>query len=409
CGLPYYIGGIIPDINKLIVLDSEKAKSKKGIDVRTKCEVVFIDKNNKKIKVKNFNNLKMEEYTYDKLIIATGATPVQPEIKGIQNDLVFYLRNLEDGIRLKKFIYDKRPKRVIIIGEGHIALEMVENFKLCGINEIYMIIHGSHVCWWLDSDMAEIIERKLIEENIKLIKNARVDSIERYGQNLIVKIGNDKIVTDFIFVSRGMKPNTQLAKEAGLKLGMRGAIEVNNFMETSHPDIYAAGDCATVYNIIEKRLIYMPRGTTANKQGKYAGMNAAGKKMEFKGITASMAFKVFNLEVSRAGIWDEEAQKKNIEYKSKLIKSITRASYYPRSGEIFIKLTADLKTHKLLGAQIIGEEGVAKRMDIISTALYNEMTIDEMRHLDFCYSPPFCPVWEPVHVAINQLYKELNN
>lgn len=409
CGLPYFISGLIENINKLIILTPEKALSQKGIDVRTKCEVIFIDTKNKKIKVRNFNNLNIEEYNYDKLIIATGATPVKPDIKTVSNERIFYLRNLDDGIKLKKFISDTFPKRVVIIGEGHIGLEMAESFKLCGISDICMVVHGNHLCWWLDKDMAEIVEKKLLDEGIKIIKHKTVNSIEWSRNNLIVCAGDEKITTDFVFISRGMRPDTQLAKQADLKLGMGGAIQVNNFMETSCPDVYAAGDCATVYNLVEKRSMYMPRGTTANKQGRYAGMNAAGKKSEFKGITAVMAFKVFNLEIARVGIWDEEAGRKKIKYKSKVIKSITRASYYPGGGEIFIKLTADSNTKRLLGAQIIGAEGVSKRIDIISAALYNEMTIDDMRNMDFCYSPPFGPVWEPVHIAINEIYKILNN
>lgn len=409
CGLPYFISGLIQDINKLIILTPEKAISQKGIDIRIKHEVISIDIRNKKIKVNNLNKANVEEYNYDKLIIATGATPVKPDIKGINNERIFYLRNLYDGIKLKKFISDNAPRHVVIIGEGHIGLEMAESFKLCGIKDIYIIAQRPHLCWWLDKDMSEIIEKKLLNEGIKIIKHATVDSIEQQGNNLMLQVGGEKIKTDFVFISRGMQPNTQLAKEAGLKLGMRGAIEVNNFMETSCPDIYAAGDCATVYNLVERRIMYMPRGTTANKQGRYAGMNAAGGKFEFKGITAAMAFKVFNLEISRVGIWDEEAERKNIRYKSMVIKSITRASYYPGGGEMFIKLTADSNTKRLLGAQIIGAEGASKRIDIISVALYNEMTIDDMRNIDFCYSPPFGPVWEPVHIAINELYKILNN
>jgi len=407
CGLPYFISGVIGDLNQLIIVTPEKARIKKGVDVRLRHEVLSIDVKKKKLKVNNVKKSIIEECDYGKLIIATGAMPVKPEINGINNERIFFLRNLYDGIKLKKFISENSPKSVVIIGEGHIALEMAESFKLCGIKDIYIIAKRDHLCWWLDKDMAEIIEKKLVGEGIKLIKNTSVKFIEKQGNNLITKIAQDNLKSDFIFVSHGMKPNTQFAKDAGLQLGLHGAIEVNNFMETNCPDIYAAGDCATVYNILEKKQIYMPRGTTANKQGRYAGINAAGRKAEFKGSAGSMAFKFFDLEISRVGIWDEKAERNKIECKSKIIKSTTKASYYPNGGEIFVKLTADLKTRKFLGAQIIGAEGSAKRIDLLSVALYNEMTIDEMRNIDFAYSPPFGPVWDPVHVAINELYKLL--
>lgn len=408
CGLPFFISGEIQEIEDLIVLKPEQAKLKKGVEVKLKHEVISIDSETKKINVNNINENSIEEYNYDKLIIATGATPVKPEINGIESERVFFLKTLSDGIKLKKFILEKKPKSVVIIGEGHIALEMSESFKRCGINDIYIIAKRDHLCWWLDKDMANIVENKLIENGIKVIKQKSVDSIEEMDNKLNVIFGNERIKADFVFISQGMRPNTKLAKEAGLKLGMRGAIEVNNFMETSCKDIYAAGDCATVYNIVEKRFIYMPRGTTANKQGRYAGINAAGGNFEFKGITAVMAFKFFDLEVARAGIWDEEAQRQKIDYKSIVIKSITRAGYYPGAKMILIKLTANATTKELIGAQIIGCENVSKRIDILSVCLYNNMKIDDMVHLDFCYSPPFTPVWEPVHIAINKLYKELN-
>ncbi len=407
CGFPYYISDIIQDINKLIILTPEKALSKKGIDVRVRHEVTGIDVKKKKINVVNLEKNETDEYSFDKLIIATGAKPVKPNIKGIDNEKVFYLRNVYDAIRLKTYISNKKPDSVAIIGEGHIALEMAESFKLRGIKDIIIIAKRDHICWWLDKDMANIIENKIIAEGIKLKKQTTVNSIEEKNEHLILQTGEEKIITDFVFVSQGMQPDTRLAKESGIKLGTRNAIEVNNYMETNNKDIYAAGDCATVYNLVEKNVIYMPRGSTANKQGRYAGMNAAGSKFEFKGITAVMAFKFFDIEVARVGIWDEEAQRKKINYKSNIIKSITRASYYPGGGEIFIRLTAEPGTKKFLGAQIIGVEGVSKRIDILSAALYNEMTIDDMRNIDFSYSPPFGPVWEPVHVAINELYKIL--
>jgi NADPH-dependent 2,4-dienoyl-CoA reductase/sulfur reductase-like enzyme len=405
CGLPYFLSNKEQKPEELIALTPDKALSKKGVIVNIRSEVMRIDTKNRKLEVAGTRDNSKSEHSYDRLIIATGASPVRPEAPGIDNKKVFFLKTLNDGIKLKDFMHKNKPKSVVIIGAGHIGLEAAEAFKLCGITEITMAAKGAHLCWWLDKDMADMVEKKAAEEKIHIIKEAQLRSIEDKGNQVAVNTSVGVFTADFAFISQGMKPNSALAKDAGIKLGARNSIAVNNFMETSAGGVYAAGDCADVYNIVEKERIYMPRGTTANKQGRFAGVNAAGGSLEMKGITGSLVFKFFDLEIGRTGMWEEEAARKKIEVRSALIKSVTRAGYYPGGYRIFVKLTADKKSGKFLGGQIIGGEGVAKRIDILSTALYNGMAIEEMRQLDLSYAPPFSPVWDPVLIAINSLCK----
>jgi len=407
CGLPYFIGAEGQKPGELVMLTKETALRKKGINVYTHAEVLKIHPPEKKITVMHSDESVTKDYFYDRLIIATGASPVVPDIEGIKGKNIFFLRSLEDGVKFKKYIYEKKPVSGIIIGEGHIGLEMAENLKAAGVKELTIICGREHLCWWLDADMALFIEQEAERRGIRLLKNTRVREIGREGDVITAVSENASIKADFVFVSRGMKPNSELAKAAGIKTGQRGSIDVNEKMETSEKDVYAAGDCANVYFITRKERIYMPRGTTANKQGRAAGANAAGGERVFKGVTGAMVFKFFDLEAGRVGMWEEEAARKKLDTVSVTVKSVTRAGYYPGGGRIYVKLTADKNSGALIGGQLAGPEGVPKRVDIISTAIYNNMSVQEFRNLDFAYAPPFGPVWDPLLVAANNLYKAL--
>jgi len=409
CGLPYFLSNPDQRPEDLVVLTPEKAEEKKGVKVRINSEATSIDLKNKKITVKNLKDKSEEEFYYDKLIIATGAASFKPSVKGIDSGRVFFLKTLSQGIKLKEFLVKEKPSSCVIYGEGHIGLEAAENFAAMGIKDITIIAKRSHLCWWLDKDMAEHVEKKAEENGIKILRETQVNEIREEGNGTVVVTDKGDIRCGFVFVSQGMKPNSSLAKDAGIKTGMRGSIDVNSFCETSAKDVYAAGDCANIYSIPDKDRIYMPRGTTANRQGRTAGRNAAGVKKEIKGITGIVVFRFFDLEIGRVGIWEEEAKRKKIETVSAMIKYVTRPSYYPGGKRIFVKLTADKKSGKLLGGQIAGGEGVAKRIDILSASLYNDMTVEEMQQLDLSYAPPFAPVWDPVLIAVNNLVKLINN
>jgi CoA-dependent NAD(P)H sulfur oxidoreductase len=409
CGLPYFIANPSQKAEELIALTPETAAEKKHVIVKTLSEVLKIEPKEKKVAVRNAADNSEENYSYDKLIIATGASPVIPKINGVENEKVFFLRTLNDGIRLKNFIYGNMPKSAVVIGDGHIAIEMAEAFKRAGVDRVTMVTRRKHLCWWLDPECARLVEEAAVKNSITILKETEISNISETGGVITVETSGGPLNCSFVFVSLGMNPNSGLAKEAGIKTGQRGAIEVNTFCETNVDDIYAAGDCATVYSIPLKEKIYMPRGTTANKQGRCAGYNAAGVKSEMKGVTDIVVFKAFGLEVGRVGLCEEEAKRKKIEAVSVMIKSVTRAGYMAGQKRIHVKLIADKKSAKLIGAQIIGGEGVAKRIDVVSAAIYNEMTAEDFRQLDMSYSPPLAPVWDPLLIAGNQLYKAVTS
>ncbi len=408
CGLPYFIADKDQKPEKLTVFTPETAEKKKGIKVRINSEVEKIDIKRKKVIVKDVRGGGSAEYDYDRLIIASGSVPVSPGINGIDRDNVFFLKTLEDGIKLKKFMQTKNPESAVIIGDGHIAFETAENFKKAGIKDITIMGKNRHICWWLDKDIAEVVKHTAEKNGIKVMEKRAVDKITHLpgGRSKVIS-GSQEIETDMVFISLGMRPNSELARAAGIKTDSRGCIDVNEYMETSVPDVYAAGDCANVFFIPEKKYIFMPRGTTANKQGRIAGYNAAGIKRAFGGITGVMIFKFFHLETARAGLSEEMAVLKKIDVVSAHIRSRTHAAYYPGSERIHVKITADRKTKKIIGAQITGGRGSGKRIDILSLALYNEMEIEKMKDMDMAYAPPFAPVWDPVLIAVNALAKEL--
>ena len=405
CGLPYFIGNEKQQSAELLALTPEKALEKKGINVFTGHEAVDINTAARKITVKNLQSGVFTETVYDSLVIATGAVPYLPPVKGIESNGVFTLRNLDDGIRLKDYIGGKKSQSAHIIGEGHIALETAENFRLRGVRDIKLSVSGKHLCWWLDPEIAEAVEREAEANSIEIIKTAPPSEITGAPGAMKIAYKDHSENADFIFVSRGMKPNTALAGAAGIKLDKRGAVETDNYCATNVPGVFAAGDCADVYNFVTKERMYFPRGTVANRQGRAAGYNAAGIKTEYRGTCAPVVFRFFSIEAGRTGMSEDEAKRRGFETAVVLIKSVTKPGYYPGGERILVKLTADKKTGRLLGGQIAGGEGSAKKIDLLSAALYNNMTVEEMKNLDFAYAPPFCTVWDPVLTAVNRLSK----
>lgn len=407
CGLPYFIGNENQEYTELLALTPETALEKKGVKVFTRCEAAALNTTEKTVTIKNLETSEISEQKYDSLIIATGASPYLPPVDGIEAAGVFTLRTLEDGIRLKKFINEKKPKRVHVIGEGHIALEAAENFRLRGIEDITISVSGRHLCWWLDEDIASVIEETAVRNGVEVLKTHAPLGIYENSGAMKISYANFDREADFVFVSRGMKPNTALAVSAGIRTDKKGAIDIDNYCATSAECVFAAGDCANSYNFVTKEKMYFPRGTVANRQGRAAGYNATGVKQEYRGTCAPVVFKFFSLEVGRTGMTDEEAKRRGIVAESVLIKAVTRPGYYGGGSRIYVKLICDKATGKLLGAQVAGGETSAKKIDILSTALYNEMTIDEIKNIDFAYAPPFSTVWDPVLTAANRLSKKI--
>jgi NADPH-dependent 2,4-dienoyl-CoA reductase/sulfur reductase-like enzyme len=408
CGLPYFVSDIIKAPENLVVYDAKFFKEKRNIDVFTHHEALKIFPAKRTLLVKNLENDKEFEVQYDKLVIATGARAVRPNVKGVDLKGIFTIRFLEDGIEIKSFIKENSPRKALIVGAGYIGMEMAESLVSVGM-DVLIVEQMPNILGTMDDEINEVVEQELQRNGVKLLKSTSVD--EFIGENGYVKkakLSNGEVVdAELVLIGAGIKPNSEIAKEAGIEIGRTGAIAVNQRMETNIPGIYSAGDCAEAFHLVLNRPVYIPLGTTANKQGKVAGENAAGGNAVFKGIVGTAVFKVFDLEVARTGLSEKQAKSEGFDYVSTVIEHGSRAHYYPGGSKIRVKLIADRKTGRLLGAEMVGRDGVAKRIDVFATALHARLTIDEIGQLDLSYAPPFAPVWDPVLIAANDLEKKI--
>jgi NADPH-dependent 2,4-dienoyl-CoA reductase/sulfur reductase-like enzyme len=408
CGMPYLIEDNVKSASDLVVYDVKFFKEKRNIDIFLYHEVKQIFPERKTVLAKNIKSGEEKEYPYDKLLIATGARSVVPPIKGIDLKGIFPLRQLQEGVAIKEYIRQKSPKKGLIIGAGYIGMEIAEAFSERGI-KVTIVEKMANIIGTMDDEITQVVEEELESNGVNIIKSSAV--VEFQGNNSsVTRAVTDSgmsIDTDIALIGVGIRPNSEIARDAGVALGQTGAIKVNAKMETSLPDIFAAGDCAEAYHLVLGRNVYIPLGTTANKQGKIAGENVAGGNASFAGIVGTAIFKTFNLEVGRTGITEKEAKAEGIDYMSNVIDQTSRAFYYPGRSDIKVKLVADRKTGRLLGAQMAGKEGVSKRVDVFATAITARMTVGEVGNLDLGYAPPFAPVYDPILVAAEELQKKL--
>jgi len=443
CGMPYVIEGLIDDFNRLIARPAERFKSKYNIDVIANTRAVKIDRLNKKVYAETLNHSdSRNEYSnaasnrlildYDSLVIATGARSAVPKIKGIfvNDDTdtrvkrsstivkgLLLLRNYGDGIHIQDSI--RNSKSCVIVGAGLIGVEMSEAFRRRGMDVTIIEVSDRVLPSLLDEVMAGIIKKELEDNGVKVILGEAlkevVTSLSPSSQQssstnvryieAVRTTKNKEIPAELVLLGTGVRPNSHIAKDAGIELGVYDAIKVDEHMRTNIPDIFAAGDCATARNYITNKDIYLPLGTTANKQGRVAGENAAGGNAEFKGVAGSVITKTFDLLVGKTGLDKKEALENGFDPVEKEIKSVTRAGYYPDKKSIIIKLVADKKSRRILGAQIIGGEAVKGRIDLIAFALLTRATVDDLANYDACYVPLVSPVWEPINIAASQTTK----
>ena len=398
CGLPYYIEGLVKDPIELIVVPIGELRKKRGLDVRVSHEVISIDCEKRQVIVVDLINKNEFQITYRWLVISTGATPIRPPIPGVDLKGVFTLRSLEDGISLGRYLKENSLKRVAIIGGGYIGMEMAEAFSIQGY-EVTVIEKLPRVLPNFDVELSDKVEEKLKEKGINVRLGTELKAILGNGTVNGVITDTQEIEADLVLMGVGIKANAAIAKEAGIEIGQTGAIKVNSRMETNIQGVYACGDCAEAYHRILNRNVWIPLGDTANKQGRIAGANIAGEGISFPGIIGSAATKVFEYEVARTGLGEIEAVTEGFEVETNVIEAGTRAHYYPGKKLIKIKLIAEKGSGRLLGAQAIGEEGVSKRIDVLATAIWNGMTLNEIAWLDLTYVPPVAPVWDPILVA----------
>lgn len=400
CGLPYFIGGIIEKKEKLLAR-SVKDFASQNIAVKTFSKVESIDPNDRKISVRDVHGNKIFNDHFDRLVIATGARPLVPPLKGKELEGVFTLRTVNDSLNIKNFLDRVRPQKIAIVGGGYIGLEMAEGFinKECRVS---LIERAPHIIPNMDEDMASVLTRYLLDKGMDIHTGETVQGFT--GNSKVESVITDKgeIPADFVLLSIGVVPNSEIAKECGIKLGPGNAVLVDRKMNTNKEGIFAAGDCATTYHAVKEKDTYIPLGTTANKQGRTAGENAAMGDAYFSGVIGTGIARVMEMEVSRTGLSENECKAEGIQFESRKIKSRTAAHYCPQSKEIHLKLIAEKNTGRLLGAQIAGYAGAAARIDMMAVAITARSTIYRLTDMDLAYSPPFSPVWDPVLIALNQ-------
>ncbi len=389
CGLPYYISDVIKEREDLIAFTAEEFEEKYGVEVKIKHEVTDIDAEAKKLTYKNLENGEESSYQFDKLVIATGATPIKPPFEGVDLDNVFTLRNVNNGDAIKEAVHSEEVKDAVIIGAGLIGLEMAESFSEAGLN-VKVIELMPQVLPPFSEEMAGLVEKELKENGVEVILDDGVDHFKGAGklQSVVTQSGRE-FKADIALLSIGVKANTELAEKAGIEIGETGAIQVNKKMETNLEDIYAAGDCAESVNILTGKPAWVPLGSTANKMGRVAGENAAGGSYEHNGIIKTGINKLFNLAAARTGLSEEEASDNGFDVFSTKIKAHNHAGYYPGAEAIHLKGVFAKEDGRLLGAEVVGGEGSDKRIDVLVTAVQGTMTASDLFQLDLAYAPPY--------------------
>lgn len=398
CGLPYYIGGEIKNRADLTLQTPAGFKRRFNIDVRTFNEVTAINKEEKYVTVINHKTNETYNESYDILLLSPGAEPIRPNLEGINLDRVFTLRNIPDTYKIKDYIDNASPKTAVVIGGGYIGVEMAENLRNAGLN-VTVIEMQNQVIAPLDYDMTCIIHNELERNGVTLKLETALEKIEENGSSLKVITNKGAIDADMVILAIGVKPETKIAADAGIKLNSRGAFIVDEYMKTSDEFIYAAGDAVEVTDFITNEKSVIPLAGPANKQGRIAADNIAGIKSSYRGTQGSAILKVFNLTAASTGITEKKAKQLGLNYEKSFTVSGSHAGYYPGAAEMFIKTLFDKDTGKILGAQIVGEDGVDKRCDVIAAAVNFKASVYDLTKLELCYAPPYSSAKDPVNMA----------
>jgi len=407
CGIPYYIGGLIDAEEKLIMRTPEKFREREGIDVRILHEVEQIDAAGRRVQVRDLKSGRATWKHYDRLLIATGAAPVCPELPGADAVDICGVNTLESGLAIRRRLDKGGIKKGVVVGGGYIGLEMAEALVRNGL-QVSLIDRSAQVMGTLDDDMGALVSQVLRDLGVSLYLEEELTAFETKAGK-VTGIVSDKrtLPADLVILGLGVRPNTALAAAAGIPLGEKGSIRVNGRMETGTAGIWAAGDCAESFHLVSRKPFYIALGTVANRHGRVAGINLGGGYATFPGVVGTAVTKICQLEVARTGLQEKELKRLGIEWVSAVIKSRTKAGYYPDAGEITVKLLAERGSGRLLGGQIVGMEGSAKRIDTLATALHAGFTVEEMINLDLGYAPPLSPVWDPVVIAAREVAKKL--
>lgn len=398
CGLPYYIGGVIAEREKLFVQTPEAFSVRFRVDVRTENEVIFIDRKRKTVTVRLSSEDTYEE-SYDKLLISTGATPVKPPLPGIDSEGIFTLRNVKDTDRIKEYANQHAPRRAVVIGAGFIGLEMAENLHALGA-KVSIVEMANQVMTPIDFSMASLVHQHLMDKGVNLYLEQAVASFEKTGREIkVVFKDGQSIPADIVILSIGVRPETTLARAAGLVIGEAGGISVNDYLQTSDESIYAIGDAIEYRHPITGKPWLNYLAGPANRQGRIVADNILGAKISYEGAIGTSIAKVFDLTVATTGLPGKRLRQAEIAYASSTTHSSSHASYYPDATQMSIKITFDKETGKLYGAQIVGYDGVDKRIDEFALVIKHQGTIYDLMKLEQAYAPPFSSAKDPVAIA----------
>ena len=406
CGLPYYVGHVIENKEELIVNTPLKYEKLTGVKVLTEVEAINVEPEAKKVTAVDLKTQETKEYTYDKLVIAVGASPVKPPIEGCDLENVFFMRTPEDAIRLRETIDAGGIKKAVVVGAGYIGLEIAENLKTLGVRPFVLDMAPQILAPGFDKEMADYAEGKLSESGIPVVTGVAVTEIEGNGKVEKVVTSKKAYKADLVVLSAGIRPNTAFLKDTGLEM-FKGTILTNEYGETNLPDIYAAGDCAMVHNAITGKAAWSPMGSTANIAGRVIAQNMMGAKISYRGTLGTAVCKLPGINVGRTGLTEVQAKEEGFDPISVVTIVDEKAHYYPGAGLLAVKMIADRKTERLLGVQVVGEGAVDKVVDIAVTGIMLKGTLTQLSDLDFAYAPPFSTAIHPFAHTLNVLKNKL--
>ncbi|WP_329462524.1 FAD-dependent oxidoreductase [Streptomyces sp. NBC_01431] len=400
CGIPYWVGGDVPGHEDLIARTPEEHRAR-GIDLRMRTEVTELDVAGRRVRARDLESGAEAWTSYDKLVIATGASPVRPALPGIDAPGVHGVHTIDDGGALLDSLAAAGGRRAVVVGGGYIGIEMAE--ALLSLNfEVTLLTRGAEPMHSLDPDMGRLVTRAMEESGIRVVTGAEVTKVLTAGSGRVRAVATEsaEYPADVVVLGLGVAPNTALARGAGLPLGESGGLLTDTSMRVrGHENIWAGGDCVEVLDLVSGRLRHIALGTHANKHGQVIGSNAGGGYATFPGVVGTAVTKVCQTEIARTGLLEREARAEGLQYITATIESTNTAGYYPGAASMAVKMLAERRTGRLLGVQIVGREGAAKRIDVAAVALTARMTVDELTALDLGYAPPFSPVWDPILVA----------
>ena len=406
CGLPYYVGHVIENKEELIVNTPLKYEKLTGGKVLTEVEAINVEPEARKVTAVDLKTQETKEYTYDKLVIAVGASPVKPPIEGCDLENVFFMRTPEDAIRLRETIDAGGIKKAVVVGAGYIGLEIAENLKTMGVRPFVLDMAPQILAPGFDKEMADYAEGKLSESGIPVVTGVAVTAIEGNGKVEKVVTSKKAYKADLVVLSAGIRPNTAFLKDTGLEM-FKGTILTSEYGETNLPDIYAAGDCAMVHNAITGKAAWSPMGSTANIAGRVIAQNMMGAKISYRGTLGTAVCKLPGINVGRTGLTEVQAKEEGFDPISVVTIVDEKAHYYPGAGLLAVKMIADRKTERLLGVQVVGDGAVDKVVDIAVTGIMLKGTLTQLSDLDFAYAPPFSTAIHPFAHTLNVLKNKL--